>query len=144
MKKQIWLFVFFTFVLSCAHEDKDNYDETLRIGLSSLHYVEGKLVFPEINQEPEPQKIYFNDLQSVITSNCIKLFEENTAVYNDSEKFACYKSNVQGTINVNTESSKGPFNYKYNTCTQALYSCIGYKFLELAETQEAAVIEGRA
>ncbi len=142
-------------LLSCAKETDELFAIEARDSVSNKHYIEGVLSFGndkiKINSiEVEyrtgaKQKIYFNDLQSVLISQCISEQINNSVIYNDPiGRFACYYSGTQNVNPIQVESyhSNGSYSYQDRVCSQAIYSCVGYKFLELSETQEIKTIEG--
>jgi len=153
--KYFYMLVLGLLFCSCAKEAKEFHTIDFRDSASDKHYIYGFLSFKndkvKVNsvevdyKEGMGQNIYFNDLQSVIISQCIKEQAANNVLYNDSlGTFSCYNTGVQEIAWLQVESYhvNGLYSYKDFVCSQALYSCVGYKFLELSEIQDIIFIEG--
>lgn len=133
MKYKIFALFAGCLLISCGeHEEKSQ--AQVRNEIKDTHYVLGVLT---INSDlKDTDTVYFNDLQSVLVAHCVDEIAETQYLKTEpiDISFRCSSAKY--------EKSDATQNLAYLTCSQLLYSCVGHKFLELAELEGQTVIEG--
>ncbi len=118
-------------VCACGESEPKTLSQETRIAKKDAHYVKGVLRVDE--KRVETDEIVFNDLQSVVIAHCVNEIADVSYLGSEGQ-YSCKK--------VDYESPTAMQNANYLTCSQLLYSCVGYKFLELAELEGQTVLEG--
>jgi len=121
----------FGFLLSCGKTDEKIQTRELE-SKKDTHFVMGILNIG--GAVKDTNTIYFNDLQSIILANCVSEIKDANYLLAD-DPFICNASWY--------EHASFTQNIKHLSCSQIFYSCVGHKFLELAELEGQTVIEGR-
>lgn len=144
------------FILSCGSSEKEKIisNHSIEYTKKSNKYVYGKfklnneivkvkkdgnwVIAPEMLVETE-KEINFDDLQRTLFFQCQSELEMSTP---DIAGISCYNTELQLEHRC-VESGVGD-THENSLCTQSIYTCIGYKNLELAELTGEKSISGYA
>ncbi|MBU1218349.1 hypothetical protein KKF34_07335 [Myxococcota bacterium] len=161
MKNYFWLSIILLAIIGCENTRKDNYNsQPVELTKKSSRFVNGRLsldtgVFVHngetwthvmgANNEVE-KEINFDDIQRVLFYQCQTEIEQNYPLIQISPTQSISCTNTTETENIENkcvEQGTGDL-YTNSLCTQSIYTCIGYKNLELAESATEKTISGYA